>query len=373
MTLGTPTRWGAAPDHIGLRSWRRSVGVGALSTLLSVLAAKTAWAQDQPQAENIAAARALGTQGIALADAGDCNGAIEKLSRAEALYHAPSILGRLGECQVKVGQIVAGTENLNRVVREQLAPTAPKAFKDAQERAKGVLAAALPKIARLTVKVDPPDAKPQVTVGGAPVPAALLGVERPTDPGAQEVVVTAPGYLAQRTNITLAEGGAQELAIKLEKDPAAAAAPTTIPPPPVVAPPPVTAPGSETAAPAPAKKSNTLAYVALGVGGVGLVVGGITGAMALGKKGDLKSCVDTRCPSKDQDALDSAKSMATISTVGFGVGVVGVGLGVVLLLTGGGDSSRADSAAHAVAKGGFSSVRVEPWLGATSAGLSGTF
>src|SRR6478609_3076316 len=142
----------------------RAISLSLMLALSSSLISPAAFAQDQPQAENIAAARSLGMQGIKMADAGDCQGAIEKLSRAEALYHAPSILGRLGECQVQVGQIVVGTENLNRVVREQLAATAPKAFKDAQERAKGVLSTALPKIAHLTVKVDPADAKPQVTV-----------------------------------------------------------------------------------------------------------------------------------------------------------------------------------------------------------------
>src|SRR3954463_6884421 len=169
--------------RVGAR--QRFIALCLASTLTTSFIAPAAWAQDQPQAENVAAARSLGMQGIKLADAGDCKGAIEKLSRAESLYHAPSILSRLGECQVKVGQVVLGTENLNRVVREQLEPNAPKAFRDAQERARGVPPPALPKIARLTVKVEPPDAKAQVTVAGTLVPPALIGVERPTDPGTQ--------------------------------------------------------------------------------------------------------------------------------------------------------------------------------------------
>jgi len=60
-------------------------------------------------AENTAAARTLGIEGVQLADAGKCPEAIEKLSRAEALHHAPTILGRLGECQVNVGEVVTGT------------------------------------------------------------------------------------------------------------------------------------------------------------------------------------------------------------------------------------------------------------------------
>lgn len=350
---------------VGVR--QRALAFGLAATLATGLVSQTAVAQDQPQAENVAAARSLGLQGIKMADAGDCKGAIEKLSRAESLYHAPSILGRLGECQVQVGQIVLGTENLNRVVREQLAPNAPKAFKDAQERAKGVLNTALPKIARLTVKVDPTDAKPQVLVAGAPIPPALIGVERPTDPGTHEVVISAPGYLEQRTTVTLAEGGTQELAIKLEKDPNAMAEQPPAPPPAPIAPAPPPAPAADTGP----KKNNTLAYVALGVGGAGMVVGGITGFLALGKKSDL-DCDGNRCPTSQKDTLDSAKTMATVSTVGFAVGFVGIGAGVVLLLTGGGGSSNASLEAPKVAKhrGG---VQVGPWFGAEAAGLQGTF
>jgi hypothetical protein len=352
---------------------QRSLALGLSATLAIALVAPAAVAQDQPQAENVAAARALGMQGIQLADSGDCKGAIEKLSRAESLYHAPSILGRLGECQVLVGQIVLGTENLNRVVREELAANAPKAFRDAKERAKGVLNTALPKIARLTVKIEPSDAKAQVTVAGAVIPPALLGVERPTDPGTHEIVVSAPGYLEQRSTVTLAEGGTQEVSLKLEKDPSAVAtAPPPAPPPPVVTAAPTQPPVDTTP-----KKNNTLAYVALGVGGAGLVVGGITGFLALGKKGDLKGCVDTGsgtgCPSSQKDTLDSAKTMATVSTVGFAVGFVGVGVGVVLLLTGGSSNNAGLDRPQLAKHERFAGVHVEPWLSNEQAGLRGTF
>jgi len=343
--------------------------LGLAAALATSVVAPLASAQEQPQAENVAAARTLGIQGIQLADAGNCKGAIEKLSRAESLYHAPTILGRLGECQVQMGQVVLGTENLNRVVREPLAANAPKAFRDAQERAKGVLNTALPRIARLTVKVEPAEAKPQVTVGGTPFPALLIGMERPTDPGTHEVVVSAPGYLAQRTSVTLAEGGQQEVAIKLEKDPnAVATAPAAAEPPPSLIPAPAE-PISDT----PVKKSNTLAFVALGVGGAGLVVGGVTGFLALGKKSDLKGCVETRCPPSQRDTLEGAETMATVSTVGFAVGFVGVGVGVVLLLTGGNSPSAGNAAPKLAQHQPQRGVRVQPWLGTDAAGISGTF
>ena len=341
--------------------WRPSLPILFASIVCAAgTVAFPARAQDQ-QAENVAAARSLGIQGVQLAEAGKCPEAIEKLSRAESLYHAPTILGRLGECQVAVGQIVLGTENLNRVVREQLPANAPKAFKTAQERAAKVLETALPRIAHLTVLVEPPEVKPSVTVGGAPVPPALIGVERPTDPGKREIVATAPGYLEARTEVELAEGGRQAVTLKMTPDPSAPVAPVA----PVTTPPPTTAPQNPQADQSSKGGGKTLAFVMLGVGGVGLAVGGVTGFVALSKKNDL-DCPDNQCVGKEADDLDSANSMALVSTIGFGVGLAATAVGVVLLVTSGG-SKESPSTAR------VDEIRIRPYIGTNSAGVTGTF
>jgi hypothetical protein len=309
-------------------------------------------------AENIAAARTLGIQGVQLADAGKCSEAIEKLSRAEALHHAPTILSRLGECQVNMGDVVTGTENLNMVVREVLPANAPKVFHDAQERAQKVLTAAMPKIAQLVIRVTPASAQATVTVAGKPVPSALLGAERPTNPGAHQVMVTAEGYKPVQVTVTLAEGEHQEVTLQLEKDPnAASALPASTAA--------VATPPAENSAPQPAAtKSKLPALIAFGVGGAGLIVGGVTGVLALNKASD--------CPNKlcnTQSDLDSAKTMATISTVGFGVGAAGIAVGTILLLTGGKSSEHpAQAKAQPAPK-----LAWQPWFGVSSAGISGSF
>ena len=203
--------------------------LGALCTaLVASVTCATHVAHADDSAESVAAARTLGIQGVQLADAGKCPEAIEKLKRAESLHHAPTILGRLGECQVTVGEVVEGTENLNLVVREPLAPTAPKVFFDAQTRAQKALTAATPKIAHLIIRLTPADVKASVAVAGKPVPAALIGAERPTDPGTHQVTATAEGYKPASATVTLAEGGHQDITLLLEKDPNAVAA---LPPP----------------------------------------------------------------------------------------------------------------------------------------------
>jgi hypothetical protein len=320
------------------------------------------------QAENISAARTLGLEGVALADAGKCPDAIDRLQRAEELHHAPTILGRLGECQVAVGEIVLGTENLNSVVREPLAANAPKVFHDAQERAQKVLASATPKIAQLLIHVFPADVNATVTVAGKPVSAALIGAERPTDPGTHEVTASARGYLPASASVTLAPGAHQEVTLTLVSDPSAVVAPSSVGTP-------AGAGSIDVASGAPAigatdaprvapQKNNTPAYVALAVGGAGVLVGSVTGVLALSKASD---CPNKVCPT--QGALDDAKGVATISTVSFGVGIAGLALGTILLIVGNkGEPVAAPTAAQYEPK-----LSLKPWVGLNGAGLMGSF
>lgn len=336
---------------------RKRTSVWCASLALAVaLCASPAAAQEEPSPADVSAARALGQEGVKLADAGNCDEAIDRLSRAEKIFHAPTTLARLGECQVKVGKIVAGTENLNRVVRETIGPSAPQAFRDAQDRAKVVLAEAKPRIAKLKVAVAAPaDAKLVVTIDGENLPIANLNMNRPVDPGEHVVEATAPGFLPAKGKVTLPDGGVDSLALTLEIDPNA---PKT----PVVAP----VAGGQGSGPvdAPSKRDRTPAYVSLGIGGAGLVVGTVFGIVAMGKKSDLEdACPNKVCPSAaQQDTIDSGKTMGTVSTVGLVIGAVGIGAGVILLLSGGSSSSKAST-----------SPKVQPLVGLGQAGVGGTF
>jgi hypothetical protein len=337
-----------------------------------------------PSASDTALARTLGSEGVQLADAGNCAAAIEKLERAEKLYHAPTILGRLGECQVSVGKIVVGTENLQRVVRESLPKSAPKAFVDAQARAQKVLDGALPKLAKLKIHVEaPPGVTPTVTQDGEPISNATLDLDRPADPGVHKIEASAPGYRTARSEATLAEGASGSVSLRLEPDPNAAPAAGVPPTSPAAAgaypnagtPLPPNAPSDPSpaaAAPVGAEtsgSSNVPAYLLLGTGVVGVAVGSIFGAKVLSKKSDLDEvCREkTRCPASQQGNIDSMKSAATLSTVGFAVGGVALGVGVVMLLV------SKPSSSSAGAKTAPTQATLMPFVGPTSFGLSGSF
>lgn len=340
-----------------------------LAITLALTASPEARADEGPSATDMAAARALGQEGVKLADTGNCQDAIERLSRAEKLFHAPTTLGRLGECQVQLGKIVDGTENLNKVVRESLAPGAPAAFVQAQERAKKVLAEAKPKIAKLKIAVaGPQDVAWTVKVDGEPMPLANLNTNRPMDPGEHVVEATAPGYKTARAKVTLPEGGNDSVALTLEADPnAPKAEPTPAPAPVVTVPQPSQQQETPLAKPTqPQEPPNRLpAYVALGVGVVGVGVGSVFGLMAASKKSDLEAaCKDRVCGPDQQDNIDTGKTFGTVSTVGFVIGAVGLVAGAYLYLTSGNAvNANVARAASAPSRG------VTPFVGIDHVGL----
>lgn len=76
------------------------------------------------------------------------------------------------------------------------------------------------------------------------------------------------------------------------------------------------------------------AYLTIGLGGAGIVVGAITGGLALSAKGSLdeKCATKTSCPASAQDDIDTLSTMSTVSTVGFVVGGVVAAAGIVVVI-----------------------------------------
>jgi hypothetical protein len=104
--------------------------------------------------------------------------------------------------------------------------------------------------------------------------------------------------------------------------------------------------------------------VLLGVGGAGLLFGGVTGLLAISKEGSLNCDANNRCPPSEKSKLDSAESFALMSNIGFGLGLVSAGTGLVLLLV---DSGSPPAQTEA------DSARLEPQLGLGWVGFSGRF
>ncbi|HEX4476284.1 MAG TPA: hypothetical protein VH142_14460 [Polyangiaceae bacterium] len=334
---------------------------------MAALAPAAAHAEDDSAAD-VAAARSLAVDGVKLAQSGHCDDAIDKLERAEKLHHSAIVLEHLGECYVTQGRLVDGTEALRKVLREPMPPDASATLKKAYEHAQTVLDAAKPKIAALTISVNVgADAHPAVTVDGEAVPPALIGADRPTDPGDHVVEATATGYLKASSHVSVGPGEKQSVSLELDVDPeaakAAAAAQEATP----VVPPAGPTPGAEspatssvlgssqTGAP-PSSPNHVAAYVSWGIGAAAIGVGTVFGILAMNGKSKLDSqCTGNTCPPDASDRLDSSKRDGNIATIGFSVGAVGAVLGTVLFFTvGQGSHGVADSASSKPAPGTFS-------------------
>jgi hypothetical protein len=82
-------------------------------------------------------------------------------------------------------------------------------------------------------------------------------------------------------------------------------------------------------------------YAAFGLGAVGIGVGAFFGIDAMSKKSESDDNCTPGCNEKGVDLSHDARTSARISTVGFGVGLVSVGVGTWLFLTSGAPAETA--------------------------------
>jgi hypothetical protein len=249
-------------------------------------------------------------------------------------------------------------------VREVLPPNPPAPFVAAQQRAAQLLATARPHIGKLRIHVEgAPIDKVSATVDGANVPSALFDSGRPTDPGPHEVKATAPGFKTATASVEVAAGSEGKVSLLLEPELNASASPESAAGAPSAGP--VAGAVGATSSSGSTSPNRLPAFIAFGVGGAGIIVGSVAGIMALGTKSTLdNACVNKTCPATSRSDIDALSTRATVSTVGFVVGAAGVAVGAVLFATARGGETRT-AASHR--------VRVQPWLGAGSAGVGGTF
>ena len=184
-----------------------------------------------------------------------------------------------------------------------------------------------PLVPELTLTLPPTAPRgTMVTRDGAPVAASALGVPMQVDPGEHEISVQAPGGPTTELRVTIGKGEKKGILLEVKELPVTPPPPDVLPPPP-----PESGPSGRRAG----------AFVVGGVGLAAVVVGAITGGLALAGKSTInQNCGSgigrpdpAACNASGKAAADSVKTFGLVSTLGFGVGIAGVGTGVVLFLT----------------------------------------
>lgn len=216
---------------------------GALATSI----AQPAYAQ-MSEGERKAAARAAYGEGIELQEKGKPTDALARFEAAQKLFDAPTHLLHIAQCQVVTGKLVEASETYETLIRKPLPPGSPDAFVQAQEQGKNELNALKPRVPtlRITLKPEPQALQNlQITQNDRQIPAELVGIARPVNPGPYRLNAVATGWATPAPiHVEVAEREAKTVEVTLQQG-----APSSI----VAAPPPPagTTPAAPAAAPPP--------------------------------------------------------------------------------------------------------------------------
>ena len=305
----------------------------ALAGLVGASAATTA---AEPSASDRTLAETLFREGKKLMEAEDYAAACPKLAESQRLDPGGGTLLNLAVCHEKEGKTATAWAEF----REALAQARKDGRDDRVKLAEKRIEAIEPKLPRVTVVVDE-GSKIEgltITIDGNAIGAPAWGTAVPVDPGEHVIEAVAPGRKLWSKRIEAVASKTESVNVPV-LEPGPATAPTQ----------PAYGPSDTPAAPSDAPPGGedgsgqrTLGYVVAGVGVVGLGVGTVFGLQAISKRGDSDDeCPDDQCTTRGVELNDEAKSAATLSNVGLGVGLVGLGVGAYLILTAGGSSERA--------------------------------
>lgn len=261
-------------------------------------------------------AQAQFDQGLADMEAGLFDAGCPKLAESYRLDPQPGVLFTLAECEAKRGKLATAVvryrsylDLLGRMGSVQ------RAKQQQRERvAQAQIQALLPRLPVLTVLM-PASAPTDVTVerDGVTLDSASVRLSLPVDPGEHKVRLRLADGRDRTYVFTLAEGERRRLQLELPVDPDAA---TSLP----------TSPSSSS--------SSSWPWILIAAGGAGVVLGGVTGVLAVSDASTSHShCTDRLCDPEGKRAAERANTLGWIATGALGAGVLVAGIGGWLLLT----------------------------------------
>lgn len=292
------------------------------------------------------AARELSSQGKEDFDAGRFEAAAQKFQSAFDVVKVPTLALWSARCKAKLGQLVAASEQYRQALN--LTPNelwVGNTQQEAQAEAQTELDALVPRIPKLRIAVvGGQPSEVTISVDAVSVPSALVGFERPTDPGKRRVVGKRGSEVADVV-VELVERDVKEVILKFSGAPLA---PQPATPAPGVAPTPNTQPANPGAVLTPTPNAvplgergssstqRTIGWISLGVGAAGVIEGAVTGIFVIQRYAKLKDdCPNDTCNpvAVTNYRMDMYNTLRTASMVGFVVGGVGLAAGATLLLT----------------------------------------
>lgn len=296
--------------------------MGCAVTALLLTMSSGAWAQPAVSQADRDAARQAALDGINAFNRQDYATALERLQRAETLFHAPVHMRYIALSLERRNNNRDALEVWRRLAQETLDASAPPVFRDAVEEARRAIPRLEATFARVAVDLVNAGSDATVQINGTPVALADLAAARLVDAGPQRVVARRPGFREVTREVTVAAGATERVSITFEPE--------------VTAPPPPAAPEPRFETRRVANPLRTVGLIAAGTGVAVAVVGAITGVMAQGEFDSLEqACPNRQCPTMaDLARRDDVDSLAGTSTALFIGGGVLAAAGAVLFLVG---------------------------------------
>lgn len=276
-----------------------------------------------------AVARELFSQGRALMDAGEHEAACAKFEESQRLEPGGGTLLNLALCNEKLGRTATAWALFNQAI--VVARRDGRA--DRETFAKEHVEVIAPKLSRLTVQVPSHARTPglRIELNGTEIGAGAWGGPLPVDPGAQEIVVTAPGKIKLTITISIGEAAdKKEISVGPLRDapkPAPSAA----------------KPERDSGTKSIEKDAGTPVWPFWTVTGVCAAAAGVLTVSAYSAHKNAEEERDRFGASSGSydDARDDARRKALFADIAWGVTAVSAGVSVYVMLKGG-KSSRDD-------------------------------
>jgi hypothetical protein len=250
-------------------------------------------------------------EGKRLMDAGQTSAACARFARSQQIDPKLGRLLNLAFCHEQEGKTASAWNEYNGAA----ALAEQKGQGERVDFAREHAAAVAKKLA--FVHLDVPANAVAVEVDGSGLSRERWPTPLPFDPGEHTVVASAPGKQPRSVVVVVGQApGIQEFRIApLEDDSPPPPAPVLLPPP---------SPVEVEALPPRRSPSLAPAFIATGVAVGGVAVGVVFGLDAMSKRNDANSyCPSKVCDTAGRAFISDAQSAATVSTIGFGVGLAG--------------------------------------------------
>ncbi|KYF82410.1 hypothetical protein BE17_40655 [Sorangium cellulosum] len=273
-------------------------------------------------------------RGLADLQAGRYGAACDALRKSYRFERRPRTLFYLAECEERAERIATAALHYDEYLDlfERLSPPEQKDEADRQKLAlarRDHLDVDIPRVTFRLPETAPPGTKVTRSSKASPDPVPVtVGVLLPIDPGEHWVRTEPPGAPARDKRFFV--NRRERLTIDLTVADGADEAKTPRRSIPVTPVPPVLPLSTDDGL----SGRRLVMYIAGGVGLLGVVTGAIAGGVTLTQKGTIAdNCRDGFCNEKGESAIHRAAVASPISTVGFAVGLTGLGVAAALLLT----------------------------------------